>query len=111
MNVALASIFTSAVVEEGFQRIVNHGVLRFERLPQAEVRTITPCVPHGAMAHGALSIAQAETLIYAASAHARDLPGEFAAIDKGCALEAASEGASYRMGYFLGNGTGAGKGR
>ena len=77
----------------------------------APIPTTTPLVPHNAMAHGALSIAQAETLIYATSAHARDLPGSFAPIDKGCALEAASEGAKFRMGYFLGDGTGAGKGR
>ena len=77
----------------------------------APVPAVTPLLPDDAMARGALSIAQAETLIYAASAHARDLPGAFAPIDKGCALEAVNEGVSYRMGYFLGDGTGAGKGR
>src|SRR3546814_6685610 len=48
---------------------------------------------------------------YAASAHARDLPGRFEPEDKGCALKASAEGQTYRQGYFLGDGTGAGKGR
>ena len=36
-----------------------------------------PQLPEGLVAKGLLSAAQAETLIYAASAHARDLPGRF----------------------------------
>jgi hypothetical protein len=70
-----------------------------------------PQLPDGIIARGDLSAAQAETLIYVASAHARDLPGRFEAEDKGCALKASAEGATYRQGYFLGDGTGAGKGR
>jgi hypothetical protein len=58
-----------------------------------------------------LSAAQAETLIYAASAHTRDLGGRFEPEDKGCLLKPSAEGWTYRMGYFLGDGTGAGKGR
>ena len=77
----------------------------------APVPTAAPQLPHDLMERGGLSIAQAETLIYAASAHGRDISGRFQAIDKGCALEASSEGDCYRMGYFLGDGTGAGKGR
>src|SRR3546814_13462892 len=70
-----------------------------------------PQLPDGLIAKGLLSAAQAETLIYAASAHARDLPGRFEPEDKGCALKASAEGQTYRQGYFLGDGTGAGKGR
>ena len=70
-----------------------------------------PQLPDGLVAKGLLSAAQAETLIYAASAHARDLPGRFEAEDKGCSLKASAEGQTYRQGYFLGDGTGAGKGR
>ena len=70
-----------------------------------------PQLPEGLIAKGLLSAAQAETLIYAASAHARDLPGRFEPEDKGCSLNAAAEGQVYRQGYFLGDGTGAGKGR
>jgi hypothetical protein len=70
-----------------------------------------PQLPDGFIAKGLLSAAQAETLIYAASAHARDLPGRFEPEDKGCSLKASAEGQVYRQGYFLGDGTGAGKGR
>jgi hypothetical protein len=45
------------------------------------------------------------------SAHARDLPGCFVPQDRGCSLAPSAEGAAYRLGYFLGDGTGAGKGR
>ena len=70
-----------------------------------------PQLPDGLVPKGLLSAAQAETLIYAASAHARDLPGRFEPEDKGCSLKASAEGHVYRQGYFLGDGTGAGKGR
>jgi hypothetical protein len=77
----------------------------------APVPSGTPQLPDGLIARGELSAAQAETLIYVASVHARDLPGRFEPEDRGCALKASAEGASYRQGYFLGDGTGAGKGR
>jgi len=70
-----------------------------------------PQLPDSLVAKGLLSAAQAETLIYAASAHARDLSGRFEPEDKGCSLKASAEGQTYRQGYFLGDGTGAGKGR
>lgn len=70
-----------------------------------------PQLPNDLVAKGLLSAAQAESLIYAASAHARDLPGRFEPEDKGCSLKASAEGQTYRQGYFLGDGTGAGKGR
>lgn len=69
-------------------------------------------LPAGLVARGGLSEAQLETLIYAGSAFDRDLPGRFIATHEGCDLEPADEGgALYRCGYFLGDGTGAGKGR
>ena len=74
--------------------------------------THVPTLPAGLVAKGGLSEAQLETLIYAGSAFECDLPGRFVAIREGCALEAADEaGDVYRCGYFLGDGTGAGKGR
>jgi hypothetical protein len=76
----------------------------------APIPTEVPQLPAG-VAKGLLSAAQVETLIYAVSAHARDLPGRFLPEDKGCSLAPSAEGAAYRMGYFLGDGTGAGKGR
>jgi predicted RNA methylase len=70
-----------------------------------------PLLPERAVAGGLLSEAQLETLIYAGSAFARDLPGRFVPTDEGCNLQAYEQGALYRAGYFLGDGTGAGKGR
>jgi hypothetical protein len=77
----------------------------------APVPTQVPQLPGGVIDRGLLSAAQAETLIYAANAHARDLPGLFEPEDKGCKLKPSAEGRAYRAGYFLGDGTGAGKGR
>jgi hypothetical protein len=73
--------------------------------------THVPLLPAALVAEGRLSEAQLETLIYAGSAFERDLPGRFVPTGEGCDLQAAEEGASYRCGYFLGDGTGAGKGR
>lgn len=101
-------------------RIVIHGAAEH---PTALVESVAmgsisapkpeavPQLPDGLVSKGLLSAAQAETLIYAASAHARDLPGRFEPEDKGCSLKASAEGHVYRQGYFLGDGTGAGKGR
>ena len=77
----------------------------------APIPVEVPQLPASVIAGGLLSVAQAETLIYAASAHARNIPGRFVVQDQGCTLAPSEEGALYRMGYFLGDGTGAGKGR
>ena len=70
-----------------------------------------PMLPAGLVERELLSDAQLETLIYAGSAFARDLPGRFVPAEEGCELEPSEEGTPYRCGYFLGDGTGAGKGR
>jgi predicted RNA methylase len=71
-----------------------------------------PLLPGRLVEQGLLSEAQLETLIYAGSAFQQDLPGRSLPINQGCDLEPADEeGAAYRFGYFLGDGTGAGKGR
>ena len=70
-----------------------------------------PMLPGRLVERELLSDAQLETLIYAGAAFGRDLPGRFAPTDEGCELEPCDEGAAYRCGYFLGDGTGAGKGR
>jgi predicted RNA methylase len=71
-----------------------------------------PVLPADAVSAGLLSDAQLETLIYAGGAFERDLPGRFVLLDGGCELKAADEnGSLYRAGYFIGDGTGAGKGR
>src|SRR5438309_5988849 len=70
-----------------------------------------PMLPPRLVQDGLLSEAQLETLIYAGSAAERDLPGRFSPVDEGCALRPDENGAAFRCGYFLGDGTGAGKGR
>ena len=58
-----------------------------------------------------MSDAQLETLIYAGDAFERDLPGRYRIADEGLSLVLDDAGQAYRTGYFLGDGTGAGKGR
>ena len=70
-----------------------------------------PFVMPSCVADGLLSDAQLETLIYATNAFERDLPGKYLPHDNGCTLQPHADGAVYRCGYFLGDGTGAGKGR
>ncbi|MCB2079056.1 MAG: strawberry notch family protein, partial [Novosphingobium sp.] len=72
---------------------------------------ICPRLPAGWQTDGLLSEAQCETLVYAAQAFARDLPGQFKVSQEGTSLELSEDGHAYRQGFFLGDGTGAGKGR
>ena len=58
-----------------------------------------------------LSAAQLETVIYAGEAWSRDLHGRFSHHAGEVALKEDPEGQLYRTGFFLGDGTGAGKGR
>ncbi|MEG3162719.1 strawberry notch family protein [Sphingomonas sp. LB2R24] len=58
-----------------------------------------------------LSDAQLETLIYAGDAFERDIPGLFKPVEEGLSLSLDEDGRPYRTGFFLGDGTGAGKGR
>ena len=92
-----------------------HPTPLVESLAMGSIPAPRPCheprLPERLVAEGLLSEAQLETLIYAGSAFERDLPGRFQASDQGCALAAAEDGKVYRTGYFLGDGTGAGKGR
>ena len=76
--------------------------------PQPDVSSRLPA---DWQADGLLSEAQCETLIYAAQAFARDLPGRFKVSQEGTALELSEDGDAIRQGFFLGDGTGAGKGR
>ncbi|MET3436022.1 strawberry notch-like NTP hydrolase domain-containing protein [Sphingomonas sp. 1185] len=59
----------------------------------------------------ALSEAQLETVILAGAAFERDLPGKFCRNRAGDQLEEHADGQAYRMGFFIGDGTGVGKGR
>ena len=64
---------------------------------------------------GILSDAQCESVIYAGEAHAGHLAGSYTVDETYDLVSAAPDGATnavrFRRGWFLGNGTGAGKGR
>lgn len=71
-------------------------------------------LPGRLIEEGHLSEAQLETIIIANDAHARDLPGRFTINEDQTRIMRADddpEARAYRLGYFLGDGTGCGKGR
>jgi hypothetical protein len=74
-----------------------------------------PHLPAGLIAKGGLSDAQSETVIYAGEAHAGHLAGRWTVDDTFDLLSAAPDDAKnavrFRRGFFLGDGTGVGKGR
>ncbi|MDF8335573.1 strawberry notch family protein [Novosphingobium cyanobacteriorum] len=70
-----------------------------------------PCLPERTVTARLLSAAQLETVIYAGEAWSRDLHGRFTHPDREVALKEDPDGQLYRTGFFLGDGTGAGKGR
>jgi len=74
-----------------------------------------PVLPQGLRAEGRLSDAQAETVVYAGEAHAAMLPGWWALGEAPHDVRLVEEGFDgarrLRRGMFLGDGTGAGKGR
>ena len=77
--------------------------------------TAEPLLPPSLLRRGALSDAQLETVIYAVEAFARDLPGAVRISEDGRTSEPCApdeDGAvRLRQGFFLGDGTGCGKGR
>ncbi|MFG6585535.1 strawberry notch-like NTP hydrolase domain-containing protein [Sulfitobacter sp. 1A12779] len=71
-------------------------------------------LPGRLIEEGHLSEAQLETILMANDAHARDLPGRFTIDEDQTRMTRADddpEARAYRLGYFLGDGTGCGKGR
>nr|WP_314187554.1 strawberry notch family protein [uncultured Brevundimonas sp.] len=77
--------------------------------------TYRPVLPPGVLNQGRISDAQTETVIYAGEAHAAFLPGRFrlgeTAHEVALVRDDAEDGVSFRRGFFLGDGTGCGKGR
>jgi predicted RNA methylase len=74
-----------------------------------------PLLPDAVIDEGLLSDAQIESVIYAGEAHSGHLAGAWT-VDESCdVVSAAPEGAEnavrFRRGWFLGDGTGCGKGR
>ncbi|MDA9529067.1 strawberry notch-like NTP hydrolase domain-containing protein, partial [Bradyrhizobium sp. CCBAU 25338] len=74
-----------------------------------------PHLPSSLLAKGVLSDAQLESVIYAGEAHSEFLAGSWAVDATSDVVAAASDDAEnavrFRRGWFLGDGTGAGKGR
>jgi predicted RNA methylase len=74
-----------------------------------------PHLPSSLMANGILSDAQLESVIYAGEAHSEFLAGSWTVDATFDVVAAARDGAEnavrFRRGWFLGDGTGAGKGR
>ena len=74
-----------------------------------------PHLPPRLLAAGILSDAQLESVVYAGEAHAGYLGGSYTVDETYDTVSAAPEGAEgavrFRRGWFLGDGTGAGKGR
>jgi len=74
-----------------------------------------PLLPDAVIDEGLLSDAQIESIIYAGEAHSGRLAGNWT-VDETCdvvsaAPEGAENGVHFRRGWFLGDGTGCGKGR
>ena len=74
-----------------------------------------PKLPAAVLRDGLLSDAQLETVIYAGEAHGAYLAGSWAVDETGDMVSAAKDddpdAVRFRRGFFLGDGTGAGKGR
>ncbi len=70
-----------------------------------------PLLPQRIVEERRLSSSQLETVVYAGHAWGHYLPGKCKPAKNGVALVLDEEGRQYRMGFFLGDGTGAGKGR
>ena len=97
-----------------------HPTVLVESLAMASVAAPAPSegacelsLPERLVGEGLLSEAQLETVIMAETAFGHDLPGRFSVTEKNL-LQRADEDAqahTFRKGYFLGDGTGCGKGR
>jgi hypothetical protein len=93
-------------------RLVQSAAMASVAPPTPDYR---PHLPARLMADGTLSDAQLESVIYAGEAHTQRLAGAWA-VDETCdvvsaAAEDAEDAVRFRRGWFLGDGTGAGKGR
>lgn len=82
--------------------------------PMADSARADLKLPEKLINDGILSDAQLETIIMANAAHERDLPGKFVINDDQTQMmrnDGDDAAKPYRLGYFVGDGTGCGKGR
>ncbi len=77
----------------------------------APIPTHIAHLPERTVTERMLSSSQLETVVYAGHAWSQLLPGTFKPAKEGVGLEIDPDGSCYRKGFFLGDGTGAGKGR
>ena len=77
----------------------------------APIPNHVPHLPERTVSERLLSASQLETVVYAGSAWTQWIPGSFRPDKEGVGLLLDENGARYRKGFFLGDGTGAGKGR
>ena len=77
----------------------------------APIPDYLPRLPERTVAERLLSASQLETVVYAGHAWTQTIPGRFKPNKEGVSLTLAEDGDAYRKGFFLGDGTGAGKGR
>lgn len=75
------------------------------------IPTYVPLLPECCVTAKLLSAAQLETIVYAGQAHERTLAGYYLLNKDATALVPDAKGRAHRTGYFLGDGTGTGKGR
>ena len=98
-----------------FERAGEHPTPLVESIAMGSIAappaTYVPNLPERTVDDRLLSAAQLETVVYAGTAWEQWLPGKFKPASEGVGLEIADDGQSYRKGFFLGDGTGAGKGR
>ena len=93
-------------------KLVQSAAMASVRAPLPAYR---PLLPTRLIAEGILSDAQIETIIYAGEAHAETLTGRYRVDESLDNLSLAKDGdtdaVQFRKGFFLGDGTGSGKGR